>query len=189
METSTRSKFLLAHPHWRIPPLARAADPHGARECFPGGNALTSAGLIEFNSTFSADLDDFFIKTITETAEKDEFWQLVFNFKRADVGGGQLRVTTGDSVLWALVNGYQTLVPLRLKGPASVKINTKFKVTVLDGETRKPVPLVPVGPSGGRTDINGQVEIEYDTPGHRKLRADVPGIYVRSNVLVVWVGI
>ena len=90
-------------------------------------------------------------------------------------------------MLWALVKGYQTLVPLRLKGPPSVKVNTKFKVTVLDGETRKPVPLVPVGPGGGRTDINGQVEIEYDTPGTRELRADVPGIYVRSNVLKVTV--
>ena len=184
METSTRSKFLLAHPHLRIPPLARAADLHGARECFPGGTALTSACLIEFNSTFNADLDDFFIKTITETAEKDEFWQLVLNFKRADVGGGQLRVTTGDSVLWALVAGQNLLVPLRLNGPLYFEANKIFKVTVSDGETGKPVQGATV--DGKTTDKNGQVEIASGASGNRQeLRANFPGKYVRSNVLIV----
>ena len=154
--------------------------------------ALTSAGLTEFNSKFYANLDDFLIETIgTETAVPNQsFWQLALNFKRADVGGGQLRVTTGDSVLWALVgNGYQTLGPLRLKGPPSAKVNTAFKVTVLDGETRKPVPLVTVSPGGGtrRTDINGEVEIILETTAIHLLRADAPGVYVRSNVLRVTV--
>ena len=158
---------------------------------FSRGDALTSAGLTESNSTFDARFDDFFITDIGEAAVPGEsFWQLALNFKRADVGGGQLRVTTGDSVLWALIgNPYQTLVPLRLKGPPSATVNTAFKVTVLDGETRKPVPLVTVSPGGGtrRTDMNGQVEITLTEAGEHDLRADAPGIYVRSNVLKVTV--
>lgn len=144
------------------------------------------AGRPNWGATFHDDLDDFFVKTINETAGQGEFWQLALNFRRADVGGGQLRVTTGDSVLWALVKG-QTLVPLRLKGRPSVKVDTEFTVTVLDGETRKPVPLVTVSPGGGTrtTDVNGQVKIKLTTVRTHLLRADAPGIYVRSNVLKV----
>ena len=103
------------------------------------------------------------------------------------MGGGQLRVTSGDSVLWALVTGLQTLVPLRLKGPPSARVNTAFKVTVLDGETRKPVPFVTVSPGGGRTDINGQAEIRSTTAQTLKVTADFAGRYVRSNALIVTV--
>jgi hypothetical protein len=154
---------------------------------FSRGDALTSAGLTKFNSTFNAEFDDFIIQTIgTETAAAGEFWQLALNFRRADVGGGQLRVTTGDSVLWALVTAQQPLVPLRLKGPRYVKAHTKFTVTVLDGETRKPVPSATVGPDGGTTDIHGQVVITSGAvPTSQILRADFPGRYVRSNVLTV----
>ena len=157
---------------------------------FYRGDALTSAGLTESNSTFNAQFDDFLITNIGGEAAvpNQSFWQLALNFKRADVGGGQLRVTTGDSVLWALVgNGYQTLVPLRLKGPPSARVNTVFKVTVLDGETRKPVPLVTVTPGGGTTGFDGQAEIRITTVGTHRLKADAPGIYVRSNVLIVTV--
>jgi 5-hydroxyisourate hydrolase-like protein (transthyretin family) len=116
------------------------------------------------------------------------------------VGGGQLRVTTGDSVLWALVKGYQPLVPLRLKGPQKIVAASvpRFKVTVLDGETRKPIPLVTVGGkktingqeqtvAEKKTNIDGQVEIESGAAGTFELKAYAADVYVRSNVLKVTV--
>ena len=151
---------------------------------FSRGDALTYAGLTEFNSEFDPRFDDFLIKTITETAEPGEFWQLALNFRLANVGGGQLRVTTGDSVLWALVAGQNLLVPLRLNGPLYFEANKIFKVTVSDGETGKPVQGATV--DGKTTDKNGQVEIASGASGNRQeLRANFPGKYVRSNVLIV----
>ena len=145
------------------------------------GNAL---GLTEFNSTFNTQFDDFFIQTITETAGSGEFWQLALNFSPANVGGGQLRVTTGDSVVWALVKGETSVPLLRLNGPLFFEANKIFKVTVSDGETRKPVQGATV--DGKTTDKNGQVEIASGAPGNRQeLRANFPGKYVRSNPLIV----
>jgi hypothetical protein len=97
-----------------------------------------AAGLTKFNSTYHVNLDDFFIQRIgEETASRNEFWQLALNFKRANLGGGQMRITTGDNVLWALIPaGPRGLAPLRLKGPRSVRAYTAFRVTVIDGETR-----------------------------------------------------
>jgi len=60
--------------------------------------------LTDSNSTYHVILDDFFIQRIgEETAARGEFWQLSLNFRRANLGGGQMRITTGDNVLWALI--------------------------------------------------------------------------------------
>lgn len=102
------------------------------------------------------------------------------------MGGGQLRVTTGDSILWALVTTQRAVVPLRLNGPRVVQANTNFKITVTDGETHRPVPLATVGED--MTDFDGQVEIEAGDVGtEHQLRANFPGRFVRSNVLTVTV--
>ena len=162
---------------------------------FSKDDALTSAGLTESNSTFNAQFDDFIINNIgREAAGSGESWQLALNFKPADVtvrGPGQLRVTTGDSVLWALVTAGRPVVPLRLKGPPSARLNTAFTVFVLNGETRAPVPSVNVHANRGggswQTNDRGQATITLRAAGDYELRADSPGSYVRSNVLKVTV--
>jgi Domain of unknown function (DUF4430) len=88
------------------------------------------------------------------------FWSLWVNFKYANVGGGQLQIKKGDSVLWALIPqafigpGIETSwstreslilaavpvsIPLKLKGPRIVPPNVEFVVTVINGSDRSPV--------------------------------------------------
>lgn len=144
--------------------------------------------LTDSNSTYHVILDDFFIQRIgEETAARGEFWQLSLNFRRANLGGGQMRITTGDNVLWALIPvGSRGLAPLRLKGPRSVKAYTAFKVTVIDGETRGAVEGTTVG--GRTTDRNGQVEVTSGQSGQvLRLQANYQNRYVRSNILMVTV--
>jgi len=151
-------------------------------------HSLMLQGLTIFHSTFHGGFDDFFIQRIgEETAGRGEFWQLALNFKRANLGGGQMRVTTGDSVLWALIKAESRgSAPLRLKGPQSVKAYTAIRVNVTDGETRRAVEGATVG--GRSTDRNGQVEIEAGPAGEtHRLQADYQNRYVRSNVLIVTV--
>ena len=89
-------------------------------------------------------------------------------------------------MLWALIRSRGTLAPLRLKGPRSVRANTTFKVTALDGETREAVEGATVG--GRLTDRNGQVEIISGEPGEtHRLQAEYQSRYVRSNALIVTV--
>ena len=97
-----------------------------------------------------------------------------------------MRVTTGDSVLWALINFKKNPgVALRLKGPRFATVNKSFKVTVIDGETRKPVEGATVGSQ--KTDKNGEAVITFKTSGKEHLKAEYPDKYVRSNGLTVTV--
>ena len=97
-----------------------------------------------------------------------------------------MRVTTGDSVLWALINFNKNPgVALRLKGPLFATVNKPFKVTVIDGETREPVEGATVGSQ--TTDNKGEAVITFTTPGEEHLKADYPDKYVRSNGLTITV--
>jgi hypothetical protein len=141
-----------------------------------------------WGGTYHVGFDDFFIQRIgEEAAGRGEFWQLALNFRRTNLGGGQMRITTGDSVLWALIkSGSRGLAPLRLKGPRSIRANTTFAVTVTDGETQGAVEGAIVG--GRPTDRNGQVKITSGQPDEtHRLQADYQNRYVRSNVLIVTV--
>ncbi|KAF8811749.1 hypothetical protein BYT27DRAFT_7275931 [Phlegmacium glaucopus] len=77
--------------------------------------ATGTGGRPKWGGTFNDEFQDFFIDTIDEKADSDagEFWQLVLNFSPTPLGGGQMRVTTGDSVLWALITVPQGLGFLR----------------------------------------------------------------------------
>ena len=97
-----------------------------------------------------------------------------------------MRVTTGDSVLWALINFKKNPgVALRLKGPLFATVNKPFKVTVIDGETHEPVEGATVGSQ--TTDNKGEAVIMYTSTGGQYLKADYPDKYVRSNELTITV--
>jgi len=149
--------------------------------------ALADAAALnrfEWDGNFNVNLDDFFITSIhSERAGRNEFWQLALNFRRSNLGGGQMRIASGDSVLWALIPVSDTgSVPLRLKGPRSARANESFTVTVLNGETRGGVQGATVG--GQTTNAHGQATLTYPA-GTQRLQASHTGSYVRSNVLQV----
>lgn len=127
-------------------------------------------------------------------AGKGESWQLALNFRRAELGGGQTKIEKADSVVWALVKAQPPAywVPLlKLRGPRSAVVDNENVVTVIDGETRKPVQGATVkeiqegGTGTWTTDGHGQAKITFATAGLKKLKAEDEGKYVRSNALIV----
>ena len=128
-------------------------------------------------------------------ARQGEYWQLALNFRRADLGGSQMKIQKADSVVWALITLQQApangLPLLKLKGPRSAVVNVEILVTVIDGETRKGVEGATVRELGGRgswiSDYQGQARVTFATPGEKRLKAEHDGKYVRSNMLRVTV--
>lgn len=147
--------------------------------------------LTKFKRKFYESFEDFFITRIkNDTAGSGEYWQLALNFRRANLGGGQLEIKAGDNVLWALIKpepSYNSLAPLKLNGPRSAKVNVEFIVTVLDGETRKPVAGAIITPGEQKTDSQGQAKVKYNAAQIYTLKANYDGHYVRSDALNVTV--
>ncbi|KDR74859.1 hypothetical protein GALMADRAFT_280195 [Galerina marginata CBS 339.88] len=162
----------------------------------PTCTAALARSNVGWDGTFNANLEDFFITKIAgEAAGTNEYWQLAVNFKRATLGGGQTRIQTADSVVWALIPVQQApangLPLLKLKGPRSAKANVEFQVTVIDGETRQAVEGATVKDGGGqlswKTDYQGVAKIKYPAPdtNPKTLKAEHKDKYVRSNALKV----
>ena len=128
-------------------------------------------------------------------AQEGEYWQLALNFRRADLGGGQMKIQKADSVVWALIKLQEApangLPLLKLKGPRSVVVNVEILVRVIDGETRQGVQGATVKELGGTgawiSDYKGQAKVTFATSGEKWLKAEHDGKYVRSNVLKVTV--
>jgi Domain of unknown function (DUF4430) len=130
---------------------------------------------------YPTSFDDFFIKTINgEPSSGSEYWQLALNYKPATVGGGQLLIKDGDSVLWALVSGSSKC--LKLKGPRTAKVNVELTITVIDGDSRSPIEGASVG--GKTTDQYGQANVKFSSAGTQTLKATFDG-FVRSDVLTI----
>src|ERR1700722_5620487 len=156
-------------------------------------------------------LDDFQITKIKTTAPPGKFWSLWLNYKFANIGGGQLHIKEGDSVLWALipedsVNGgtkthpltetswltpviVPTSIPLKLKGAREGNAG-QFTVTVINGSNRSPVQYARIKCATSDvpeafTDKYGQAQVELP-PGNHMLRA-LRGDDIVSNMLTVMV--
>lgn len=168
----------------------------GAYSIWNGSSTVNATHLTKFNSPYNENLEDYFVTKIsTDKAEEGEYWQLALNFRRADLGGSQMRVQTADSVVWALIRLQQApangLPLLKLKGPRSALVNKEFLVTVIIGETRQAVQGATVkeiqagGTGTWTTDYQGQAKISFAIAGVKMLKAEHEGKYVRSNALTV----
>jgi hypothetical protein len=98
------------------------------------------------------------------------------------VGGGQLLIKEGDSVLWALVSGSSKC--LKLQGPRAAKVKETLTVTVIDGETRDWIEGATVGET--KTNQYGQATVTFGSAGSYDLKATRDG-FVRSDVLTIHV--
>jgi hypothetical protein len=158
------------------------------------GYNQNSTYLTKFNSSFSARYEDYLVNRISsDTAIRDtEYWHLALNFKTANLGGGQMKVQSADSVVWALVSLNGSAGLLKLKGPRSASVNTEIIVTVIDGDSRQPVSEATVkeidGSQTWTTGSNGEATIRFTSAGEKRLKAErLRGRYVRSNALTVTV--
>jgi hypothetical protein len=111
---------------------------------------------------------------------QQSFWYLKHNHVGAQVGGDQLRLESGDEVVWYLDPDFSDAAPaeLALRAPARARPGQPFQVQVVefaDDGSRQPAPGVVVNGATGTTDQNGRTMVQLDQPGTGLLRASRDG--------------
>jgi hypothetical protein len=155
---------------------------------FPGptctsalADAATAHGF-QWDATFDAEFDDYFITSIghsTETAT--QFWGLLLNFQFTPVGGCQQEVNRNDDILWAF-DAFNAEHFLKLDGPAKVKKGVPATFVVTDGTTGAAVQGATV--HGQTSGVDGKVVITFKADGVHGLKAKKDGS-IRSNKVEV----
>lgn len=126
----------------------------------------------------------FLVESIgRESQAGSNYWDFWVNGKGAVeleyVGGCQLGLKKGDSVVWAITDGSQALLVLKATGAASAP-NVTVKAT--NGATGEPVAGASVG--GRTTGADGTATVARPKRGALRLKATSTG-YIRSNAVVV----
>lgn len=126
----------------------------------------------------------FLVESIgRERQAGSNYWDFWVNGKGAAdleyVGGCQLALKKGDSVVWAITDGSQALLVLKASGAASAP---KVTLTASNGSTGAPVAGASVG--GKLTGADGRVTVDRPTRGALRLKADATG-FIRSNAVLV----
>jgi hypothetical protein len=114
------------------------------------------------------------------------FWYLKHNHVGAQVGGDQLKVNTGDLVLWYLAPEFPPPPELELVAPALARPGEPFQATVFaydDEGTKTPAAGAIVTGADAPTDANGVATITPASEGTLTLQAtrgaDIPSNLVR----------
>jgi hypothetical protein len=96
---------------------------------------------------------------VTDTS----FWYFKVNHANPQIGSDQVRLESGDEVLWYLTPTFENLpAELALETPASAKAGQPFQVRVLqyaDDGTRGPAQGVTVTGADAPTDANGRTTV------------------------------
>jgi hypothetical protein len=133
--------------------------------------------------SWSDDFEDFGIDRVgpdSNDTTYGKYWGQALNYQDTQLGGCQIQVHRGDDVLVAL-NSYGH-PKLRLKGPHQATEDRPFRVTVIDGGTRKPFEGARV--RGKATDAKGHVMVTLGKTHVYRLKATSKGA-IRSRALTV----
>jgi hypothetical protein len=147
----------------------------------------------------NGDPGDFFVTQVGPDANGGApafpSWGFAVNYTTANVGGCQIALSPGTSVLWAY-NYFNLSHLLVLSGPSSAEAGQPFTVHVIDGRTGEPIAGASIGTfaagvtsslgSASATDANGDASVTLSSAGTLALKATQPES-VRSNALDVCV--
>ena len=131
------------------------------------------------------DLAGFLVASIRGElpAGKDYYWDFWVNGRGAVelefLGGCQLGLRRGDSVVWAITDGSQSLLVLKASGAPTA---AAVKLTATSGATGAPVAGAKVGDLV--TGADGTVEVPRPPRGSVRLKATADG-FIRSNAIRV----
>ena len=141
-----------------------------------------------FAATWYSSQGDFFVTQLGPDANGGAptypSWGYAVNYQAGSAGGCELKLATGDQVLWAYDFFNKTHL-LKLTGPAAANVGQPVTVTVTDGSTGTAMMGASVG--GQTTDVQGHASITFSHTGTQSLKADHPADSVRSNRLDVCV--
>lgn len=126
----------------------------------------------------------FLVESIAgEKQAGSNYWDFWVNGKGAAdldyLGGCQLGLKRGDSVVWAITDGSQALMVLKATGAAS---SSNVTVKATNGSTGAPVAGAAVGDQ--TTGADGTATVARPARGALRIRATAAG-YIRSNPVVV----
>ncbi len=123
---------------------------------------------------------DFLVEAISgEAPEGSNYWSLFVDGKSSELGGCQVGLKKGDSVVWAVTDGSQALLLLKATGKTSSR-TAILKAT--NGATGAPVAGAQVGRL--TTGADGTVEVPRPSRGSVRLKATADG-FIRSNTVRV----
>ena len=128
---------------------------------------------------------DFGVNRIGPDAQTTtQFWGYTLNFTQVTMGGCQIRVQTGDQVLFAY-DLFSKQHLLKLTGPSAAAVGQPVTVRVMDGANDSPLANVSV--AGATTGADGTAQVTFDSPGVRRIKAERADS-IRSNALSIAVG-
>ena len=151
----------------------------GPRAATPA-SALVSSGLA-VGRRWYPDLAGFMITSVSREASGDLYWDYFVNGKGAAaidfLGPCQFGLRSGDSVVWALTDGSQSLLRLKASGGGSA---AAVKLMATSGATGAPVAGARVGTLV--TGADGAVEVPRPARGSVRVNATANG-FIRSNTV------
>jgi hypothetical protein len=127
-----------------------------------------------WNGPWVSSFEDYDVTRIANTIQTEtEFWELLVNYLPAERGGCEVRVASGNEVLWAF-NGFNAEHFLKLTGPKTAKTDTPITVKVTDGATGEAISdalIAPVNGSEVATNPKGEAMITFTTTGEKHIKA------------------
>lgn len=161
----------------------------------PGGTPTTAlddasiAHSFTWDGTYDSGFADFFVQRIASDGQVgvfgDSFWDVSANRVELSVGGCQLRVNDGDTVLFAWTKFGEK--NLQLTAPAKAQAGTPVSVAVQEyGSNGALAPAAGASVGGATTDASGHATIRFPAAGVQHLKATRSDA-IRSNAADVCV--
>ena len=185
-----KTKTLLAttsvqtHSGW----ITKFGAPTRACPATSGQGALSDATHGNWKGSYSSTYDEYLITQIlgeTESGTK-EYWEIFVNNVAAATGACQIKLHTGDQLLFAAVPSTgKAQTPLGISAPAHAAQGKAFRVKVVGYNAKgKPRPLagatVSAGGTTARTNASGVATVTDKSPGRFVLTAKDTG-YIRTE--------
>ncbi|HEX6458243.1 MAG TPA: hypothetical protein VF032_04930 [Thermoleophilaceae bacterium] len=171
----------------------QGGNPTGAT---PGGTPTTALDDAAHTAGFDWDgrygvggFDDFLVERVAGDGTVGTFgsssWSLSVNRVAASVGGCQMRVNAGDTVLWEWTQYGEN--NLDLSAPAKAQVGQPVQVTVQQYDASGTLaPASGADVDGQLTDSSGHATLTFGSPGTQHLKATMANA-IRSNAADVCV--
>jgi hypothetical protein len=172
----------------RLGSITRGGAPEGKCPRRSVQGVLDKATHGHWQGTWSSQYNEYFITSILgeKPPGQHDFWEIFVNDKPAAEGACDLKIRSGERVLFADTDGSH--YPAVLEAPHSGKSGTSFTVKLLGAGKGNAKVLAGVKVSGNgikstKTNSHGVARITDDHSGRLVLRAS-PGGYIRTEAVV-----
>ena len=153
-----------------------------------GITAINDAGSLcgfDFDGTYTASFQDFFISRIGSTSQTaTQFWGILLNYQYTPTGGCETEPPAGSDLLWAFdafnKNNFLKVEPKT----ATLTVGSSQVFTVTDGQTGNPISGATF--NGLITNSQGQVTYVATQAGNFRIKA-TRSDSIRSNAAMITV--